>query len=47
MSNVTDIERLTQNRVIGFFTETLGYRYLGEFKDQANNRNIGAELLEQ
>lgn len=47
MSNVTHIERLTQNRVIRFFTDTLGYRYLGDFKDRANNSNIEAEILEQ
>ncbi len=28
MSSVDDIEKLTQNRVIRFFTDTLGYRYL-------------------
>ncbi|KAF0568103.1 Type I restriction-modification system, restriction subunit R [Psychrobacter nivimaris] len=28
MSNVDDIEIFTQNRVIRFFTDTLGYRYL-------------------
>lgn len=47
MSNVTHIERLTQNRVIRFFTDTLGYRYLGDFKDRPNNSNIEAEILEQ
>ena len=28
MSNVDDIEIFTQNRVIRFFTDMLGYRYL-------------------
>lgn len=47
MSNVTHIERLTQNRVIRFFTDILSYRYLGDFKDRANSSNIEAEILEQ
>ncbi|WP_230657529.1 type I restriction endonuclease subunit R [Psychrobacter sp. I-STPA10] len=47
MSNVNDIERLTQNRIIQFFVDTLGYRYLGDFKDRANNRNIETDILEQ
>ena len=45
MSNVTDIERLTQNHVVRFFTDTLGYRYLGDFKDRPNNKNIESEIL--
>ena len=45
MSNVTDIERLTQNRVVRFFTDTLDYRYLGDFKDRSNNKNIESEIL--
>jgi len=45
MSNVSDIERLTQNRVVRFFTDTLGYRYLGDFKDRPKNKNIESEIL--
>ena len=47
MSNITHIERLTQNRVIRFFTDILGYRYLGDFKERANNSNVEPEILEQ
>jgi type I restriction enzyme, R subunit len=38
-------ERDTQNRIIGLFREQLGYRYLGNWADRANNRQIEAELL--
>ena len=47
MSNVTDIERLTQNRVVRFFTDTLGYRYLGNWQYLADNKNIERDILEQ
>ena len=47
MSNVDDIERLTQNRVVRFFTDTLGYRYLGNWQYLADNKNIERDILEQ
>lgn len=46
MSNVTHIERLTQNRMIRFFTDILSYRYLGDFKDRANNSNVEPGIVE-
>lgn len=47
MSNVTDIERLTQNRVVQFFQDILGYRYLGNWQSRADNKNIERDILEQ
>ena len=39
MSNVGQLERITQNRVVQLFKNDLGYRYLGNLHDQ-NNKNI-------
>ncbi len=38
-------ERHTQNRVIELFTKQLNYRYLGDWKDRPDNRNIEPEIL--
>ncbi len=51
MSNVGQIERATQQRVVKLFREQLGYDYLGDWgsrpDDQniSRNRNIDTDLL--
>ncbi|MBM4422403.1 MAG: HsdR family type I site-specific deoxyribonuclease [Chloroflexi bacterium] len=45
MSNIGKPERATQNRVIALFREELGYRYLGDWTDRADNSNIEEGLL--
>ena len=39
------IERHTQTRVIELFKNTLGYRYLGNWTDRPNNRQIEPDIL--
>jgi len=38
-------ERATQDRVIGLFTQTLGYRYLGDWSEREGNHCIEEGLL--
>ena len=45
MSDVGQLELLTQQRVIQFFQDSLGYRCLGRWQDRANNANIEQDLL--
>ena len=45
MSNVGQVERLTQNRIVKLFRDELQYRYLGNWEDRLNNTNIEEELL--
>jgi len=45
MSKVGSKERVTQNRVIKLFQEELGYTYLGDWEDRADNSNIEEPLL--
>lgn len=47
MSNVGQRERITQNRVVGFFQKELGYDYLGDWQDREGNKNIEPEYLRQ
>ena len=45
MSMVGQREIRTQQRVVGFFRDTLGYAYLGHWKDRPDNGNIEETLL--
>ena len=45
MSNVGDIERATQNRVVNLFQEQLGYAYLGNWEDRLGNSNIEEDIV--
>ena len=45
MSTVGQREILTQQRVIAFFRNALGYAYLGHWQDRADNGNVEKELL--
>ena len=45
MSEVGEIERATQNRIVHLLGDVLGYRYLGNWEDRLNNSNIEEKLL--
>lgn len=45
MTNIGQIERKTQNRVIKLFAEELGYEYLGDWQDREGNSNIEEKYL--
>jgi type I restriction enzyme R subunit len=47
MSNVGQIERKAQDRVVALFRDRLGYEYLGEWGYRAGNSNVEVELLTQ
>lgn len=47
MNNITQSERQTQNRVINLFTNELGYRYLGNWKDREYNSNLEVDILKE
>ncbi|RUP05929.1 MAG: type I restriction endonuclease subunit R [Mycobacterium sp.] len=46
MSNVGQLERKTQDRVIGLFRDSLGFDYLGNWETRANS-NLEVNLLTQ
>jgi type I restriction enzyme, R subunit len=45
VSQVGQRERATQNRIVAFFQNELGYRYLGDWQDRLGNKNIETGLL--
>lgn len=45
MSKPTDIERVSQNRVVKLFEEELDYTYLGDWEEREGNSNIEEEYL--
>ena len=45
MGEVGQREIRTQQRVVAFFREALGYAYLGHWQDRADNRNVEPELV--
>ncbi len=47
MSPVGQLERLTQDRVVQFFQDRLGYEYAGNWEDRATNSNIEEHFLRQ
>ena len=47
MTAVGELEARTQRRVVRHFQERLGYEYLGDWHERANNRNIETDLLTQ
>lgn len=47
MSPVGELEKKTQERVIGLFQGHLGYRTLGNWRDREDNRNIEPAILTQ
>ncbi|SDU62220.1 type I restriction endonuclease subunit R [Gordonia westfalica] len=47
MSDVGQIERKAQDRVVRLFREQLGYEYLGNWEGRAGNSNIERQLLIQ
>jgi len=45
MSDVGQIERKTQNRVVALFRDQLGYEHLGNWEYREHNTNVETELL--
>ena len=47
MSDVGQIERKAQDRVVGLFRDQLDYDYLGNWEYREGNSNIETDLLVQ
>ncbi len=47
MSDIGQIERATQNRVVKLFQKQLGYTYLGNWEEREGNSNVEEELLRE
>jgi len=47
MSDVGQVERLTQKRVLRLLERRLGYRYLGDWHHRAGNGNVEEQFLRQ
>lgn len=47
MSNVGQVERKAQDRVVGLLRESLNYEYLGNWENRDRNSNIEVEILAQ
>jgi hypothetical protein len=45
MSEVGDIEKFTQDRVVQLFSKQLGYTYLGNWETRLNNSNIEEKCI--
>lgn len=45
MTNIGQIERITQNRVVSLFRKQLGYTYLGNWQDETRSSPIEEDLL--
>jgi len=45
MNSIGQSERATQDRIISLFRDELGYRYLGDWRDRADNSNVEEDLL--
>jgi len=45
MTDIGQIERNTQNRVVKLFQERLGYDYMGDWQDREGNSNVEEEYL--
>ena len=45
MTDVGQVERNTQNRIVKLFAEKLGYDYLGDWRDREGNSNVEEDYL--